>query len=100
MKAPVELLIKNNTMKIWIGLQEPDKDFTGYQICEKANKMLKILGINDGVFGYMSNRYRKTSHDQCYFVYASDGSFVVLENNGRYFDLDDYRDGVKIEGEI
>tara|TARA_R110002153_G_scaffold46829_2_gene132258 strand:- start:2859 stop:3167 length:309 start_codon:yes stop_codon:yes gene_type:complete len=90
---PVEIWMKNDTMKIWIGLQEPDKDFTANEICDRANMVIKKFGINDGAFGYIKNTYRKTSHEhKGDYIYRYKGSFIKLENHGRYFDLGDYDD--------
>ena len=89
------------TMDVWIELQKPDQHYTGHDICDRANKMLKRLGVNDGRFQYNDPKYKSTQYGGCFYIYNSDVGISGLEDNGRWFNLSYFgRDHIEIEGTI
>jgi hypothetical protein len=89
------------TMNVWIELQKPDENYTGHDICDRANKMLKRLGVNDGKFQYNDPKYKSTQYGGCYYIYNNDIGLSGLEDNGRWFNLSYFgRDFVNVEGTI
>ena len=94
------------TMDVWIELQKPDQHYTGHEICDRANKMLKRLGVNDGKFQYNDPKYKSTQYGGCLYIYNNDCGISGLEDNGRWFNLNYFgRDfvenfSVEIEGTI
>ena len=72
------------TMDVWIELQEPDENYTGDEICDRANKMLKRLGGGEGYFQFSPIKQRG-----CHYRYIDGpmGGITNLEDNGRWFNL-------------
>ena len=84
-----------STMNVWIELQEPDENYTGKEICDRANKMLCRLGVESGNFRYFEK-------DRQYkYVGTGMGGITTLTDNGKWFNLEYFgRDLVEIEGTI
>ena len=76
------------TMNVWIELQKPDENYTGKEIADNANRMLKRLGVNDGKFQYNDPKYKSSNYMGCLYIYNSDVGISGLEDNGRWFNLD------------
>jgi|TARA_R110000824_G_C14846578_1_gene639629 hypothetical protein len=75
------------TMNVWIELQKPDENYTGKEIADNANRMLKRLGVNDGKFQYNDPKYKSSNYMGCLYIYNSDVGISGLEDNGRWFNL-------------
>ena len=90
-------------MKVWIELPEPvEAGFTGEEICDKANKMLRRLGVSYGKFTYSNERTTgKWIAGHYKYVGTGMGSATTLKDNGKWFNLDYFgRDNIEIVGEI
>ena len=74
-------------MNVWIELQKPDENYTGKEIADNANRMLKRLGVNDGKFQYNDPKYKSSNYMGCLYIYNSDVGISGLEDNGRWFNL-------------
>jgi hypothetical protein len=81
--------MKENQNKIWIELDKPLDNEHGIIQCQKANTVLRKLGValhQDNV-GFQLNQHKKGSTNYIY-VLASSHEYTELSDNGKWFSLD------------
>ena len=86
------------TMNVWIELQEPDENYTGKEIADNANRMIKRLGSERGHF-----QFSPIKANGCHYRYIDgpEGGITSLQDNGKWFNLEYFgRELVAIEGTI
>tara|TARA_R110000822_G_scaffold222222_10_gene355736 strand:+ start:252 stop:503 length:252 start_codon:yes stop_codon:yes gene_type:complete len=73
------------TMNFWVELQEPDKNYTGEQICESANRMLKRLGAEDTKFLFNKNQ---KGTNACHYRLKEGNIITTLQDHGTWLNLE------------
>lgn len=71
-------------LEVWVELPEPKDEDHAKAICQKANDMLKKLGVDYKVFA--PNTFNR--HTDYIAWEGPQSGFTMLEDNGKWFNLD------------
>jgi len=81
--------MKKNQNKIWIELDKPLNNEHGIIQCQKANDMLRKLGVDlpEENVGFQLNQHKKGNTKYIYVIPFSH-EYTELGDNGKFFSLD------------